>query len=348
MPDPSTYMQRCLQLAQLGSGTTAPNPMVGAVLVYEDRIIGEGYHQKYGGPHAEVNCVAAVKEENRHLIPHSTLYVSLEPCSHFGKTPPCSDLIIKERISNVVIGCRDPFTEVDGKGIEKLIAAGITVRMDILTEECLEANKRFITYHTRKRPYIVLKWAETADGFIGTGTEERLHISNEYSNRLVHKWRKEESAILIGTNTALYDNPQLTNRYWGNTQPVPIVIDRHLRLPGSLALFKHPKTIIVNDIKEGLFEGIRYVQIKKEVPLLPQLLELLFQEQLLSVLVEGGATLLQTFLDAGIWDEAKVISSDMYFGGKGLKAPEFWRPDPSTHFSLLNDRINIYKNQPFQ
>ena len=348
MANPADYMSRCLQLAQLGGGNTAPNPMVGAVLVHKDRIIGEGYHEKYGGPHAEVNCLASVKAKDRELISESTLYVSLEPCSHFGKTPPCSDLIIKEKIPNVVVGCRDPFPEVDGKGIEKLMAAGTGIRTDIMPEECIETNKRFLTFHTKKRPYIVLKWAETADGIIGTGTDRRLQISNDYSNRLVHKWRSEEAAILIGTNTALQDNPQLTNRYWSGKQPIPLVIDRNLRLPHTLELFRNPDTIIINDERDGKNDGIRYVRIEKQAPLIPQLTAALYQLNIISVLVEGGATLLQSFLDAGIWDEARVISNDQYIGGKGINAPDFWRPDAKESFMLLNDKINIYQNQPFQ
>ena len=203
-------MHRCIQLAKLGAGYVAPNPMVGAVLVQRDRIIGEGYHQQYGGPHAEVNCIASVNETDKDLISASTLYVSLEPCSHFGKTPPCADMIIKHKIPKVVIGSRDPSKEVNGKGIEKLKAAGVEVEVGILENECKTLNRRFFIFNTQHRPYIILKWAQTADHKIAGITDERLFISSEVTNRLVHKWRSEEASILVGTNTALYDDPELT------------------------------------------------------------------------------------------------------------------------------------------
>jgi diaminohydroxyphosphoribosylaminopyrimidine deaminase / 5-amino-6-(5-phosphoribosylamino)uracil reductase len=288
-------MQRCLELAKKGAGYVAPNPMVGAVLVHEDKIIGEGWHQQYGEAHAEVNCIASVKEEDRSLIAQSTMYVSLEPCAHFGKTPPCVDLIVQHKVPKVIIGCRDPFEEVNGKGIEKLRAAGVEVIAGVLENECKELNKRFFTYHTKQRPYIILKWAQTADGKIASlnpsegrtsdsdkteidyssqiihqnkttsviaeagsppleGREaavERLLISNEYSNRLVHKWRSEEAAILVGTNTALLDDPELTTRLWPGPSPVRLVLDRDLKLPSSLKIFNQEvKTIIFNCIKQ--------------------------------------------------------------------------------------------------
>ena len=249
-------MHRCLELAGHGSGYVSPNPMVGAVLVHSGRIIGEGYHQRYGQAHAEVNCIDSVSETDRRLIGESTLYVSLEPCAHFGKTPPCTDLIIKHKIPKCVVGCRDPFKEVDGKGIEKLRAAGVHVEVGVLEKECKELNKRFFTFHTEHRPYIILKWAQTGDGFIAgplnpsaswrrtfedSGEtkviQERLLISNEYSNRLVHKWRSEEASILVGTNTALLDDPELTTRLWTGPSPVRIVLDMNLRLPSSLKMF---------------------------------------------------------------------------------------------------------------
>ncbi len=239
-----SFMHRCLELARLGAGYVAPNPMVGAVLLHEGRIIGEGWHKEYGKAHAEVNCINAVKESERQFISQSTLYVSLEPCAHHGKTPPCTDLIIRHKIPRVVIGCRDSFKEVDGKGIEKLKAAGIEVETAVLEQECRELNKRFFTFHTKQRPYIILKWAQTSDGFIAplippkVGISEpqtqRLFISNEYSNILVHQWRSEEAAIMVGTNTALLDNPELTTRLWPGPSPVRLVIDLNLRLPDSL------------------------------------------------------------------------------------------------------------------
>ena len=229
-------MTRCLQLAQLGAGNVAPNPMVGAVLVYEEKIIGEGYHRKYGEAHAEVNCINSVKESNRELIEKSTLYVSLEPCSHYGKTPPCSDLIIQNKIKKVVIGCQDIYKEVSGKGILKLRNAGVEVISGVLEKESVDLNKRFFTFHQKFRPYIILKWAQTANTKIGS-TNERILISNEYTNRLVHKWRSEEAAVLVGTNTAVQDDPFLTTRLWKGKNPVRIVIDKELKLPPSLNIF---------------------------------------------------------------------------------------------------------------
>ena len=323
-------MQRCLELAVKGAGHVAPNPMVGAVLVYEDRIIGEGWHQQYGEAHAEVNCIASVKEEDRHLIAQSTLYVSLEPCVHFGKTPPCADLIIQHKISKVVIGCRDPFKEVDGKGIEKLEAAGVKVELAdrLLAYKCRTINKRFFTFHTKQRPHIILKWAQTADRKIAAplnppqgGTLEssnnimpfafsdskippaggggaRLIISNEYSNRLVHKWRCEEVAILVGTNTALSDDPELTTRLWQGPSPIRLVIDMDLRLPTTLKIFNlEVKTIVFNSIKQEEQTNLFYYQLKKNSNLIPQLLTALYQLKIQSVLVEGGAKLLQSFIE---------------------------------------------------
>ena len=227
------YMYRCLQLAGKGAGHVAPNPMVGAVLVHNDRILGEGYHQVYGQAHAEVNCINSVLPDDVPLIPDSTLYVSLEPCAHFGKTPPCADLIIKKQIRKVVIGCRDPFKEVDGKGIERLKAAGIEVISGVLEAACTDLNKRFFTFHTFNRPYVILKWAESANGKISGSGNERVFISNAWTNTLVHKWRSEESAIAVGTNTAMLDNPFLTTRLWPGRNPVRILLDKKLIIPRS-------------------------------------------------------------------------------------------------------------------
>ena len=238
-------MYRCLQLAKLAAGYTAPNPMVGAVLVHSDRIIGEGYHKMYGAAHAEVNCIDSIGRDEKGLIAESTLYVSLEPCAHFGKTPPCTDLIIRSGIRKCIIACRDPFMEVNGKGIEKLVHAGVHVETGILEKEAIELNRRFFTFHTKHRPYVILKWAQTADSIIGTeagsnGDFERLLISNEYANRLTHQWRSSEAAIIVGTNTALQDNPALTTRLWPGPSPTRLVIDMKLSLPSSLQLFFLP------------------------------------------------------------------------------------------------------------
>lgn len=344
MTDHEKYIHRCIQLARQAAGYVAPNPMVGAVLVHENEIIGEGYHQLYGGPHAEVHAIESVAEHNQHLIQQSTLYVSLEPCAHFGKTPPCADLIIKHKIPNVVIGCRDPFKEVNGKGIEKLQTAGINVVQDVLKDECLELNKRFFTFHTQHRPYIILKWAETADKKIGYHGSNRLHITNEFTNRLVHKWRSEEAAIMVGTNTAAMDNPQLTNRLWNGPSPVRIVIDYELKLPSSLHLFDGSvRTIVFNTIKHGEENGIIYYQVTHDVNLVHQVANALYQMKITSVIIEGGAKLTQSFIDENYWDEARIITNEELFAGAGVAAPVL---NSSTFISsekIGSDTIRIFK-----
>jgi diaminohydroxyphosphoribosylaminopyrimidine deaminase/5-amino-6-(5-phosphoribosylamino)uracil reductase len=345
MPDQhKQYMSRCVELARLGAGYVAPNPMVGAVLVYNGQIIGEGYHQRYGQAHAEVNCIASVKREYRPLISRSILYVSLEPCAHFGKTPPCADLIIRENIPVVVIGCRDPFKEVNGKGIEKLKAAGVEVITGIMERECLELNQRFFTFHTQYRPYIVLKWAQTGDGKIGS-TGERLYISNEYSNRLVHKWRSEEAAILVGTNTALWDDPELTTRLWDGPSPVRLVVDMELRLPDTLKLFDHKiRTIVFNTIKHEEADNLLYYQVTNDVSLVQQIVHALYNLNIQSVLVEGGARLLQSFIDEGIWDEIRRISNPQLIVQNGLPAPHFNNNLKRETFQLSGDIVEIFKS----
>jgi diaminohydroxyphosphoribosylaminopyrimidine deaminase/5-amino-6-(5-phosphoribosylamino)uracil reductase len=317
-----TYLHRCLELAKQAAGYTAPNPMVGAVLVYEGRIIGEGFHKQYGGPHAEVHCINSVLPEDQEKIAASTIYVSLEPCAHHGKTPPCADLIIRHKIPHVVIGCRDPFTEVDGKGIDKLTAAGINVTLGVLEPESVDLNRRFFTFHQQHRPYIILKWAQTADGRIGHEDHSRLHISNELTNRLVHKWRSEEAAILVGTNTALFDDPQLTTRHWAGKDPVRLVVDMDLRLPASLKLFDGSvPTIVFNALQHAEQKNLLYYQVTKDVSLVHQISNALYQRNILSVLVEGGAQLLQSFIDAGYWDEARIIKNNELYVGAGIAAP---------------------------
>jgi len=350
-------MHRCIELANLGAGNVAPNPMVGAILVYEDRIIAEGYHEKYGGPHAEPNCIAAVKEEDRHLISQATMYVSLEPCSHFGKTPPCADLIITNKIPKVVIGCRDPFKEVDGKGIEKLQAAGIEVEPGILENECRELNKRFFTFHMQHRPYIILKWAETANGKIAallnsakegnanSSTRKRLPISNEFTNRLVHKWRSEEAAILIGTTTALTDDPALTTRLWKGNDPVRLIVDMDLKLPHSLKIFNgEARTIVINKIKHEENDKILYYQVTEDVNLVHQIINSLYQLRILSVIVEGGARLLQSFIDEEMWDEARLITNEELITDNGLNAPVLSNQKLVESQKLFSDQIKIYRN----
>ena len=387
------YMHRCLELSLLGSGYVAPNPMVGAVLVYDNMIIGEGYHQKYGEAHAEVNCLNSVKQKHRHLVERSTLYVSLEPCAHFGKTPPCADLIIRNRIPRVVIGCRDPFVQVDGKGIEKLKAAQIEVVQSVLEKECKERNKRFFTFHIKHRPYVALKWAETGDGKIaprfnavnsakrqaqplhtqdgngasvseGEANEEgsspvgrsrpersRLFISNACTNRIVHKWRSEEMAIAVGTNTALQDDPELSTRLWPGKNPVRIVVDMELRLPPSLKLFDgRIRTIVFNTKKHTIDNlnfplpaGTHYYQVSEDVSLVHQMLSALYRMSIQSVLIEGGARLLQSFIDEGLWDEARVITNQELIIGEGLAAPVLQHHRLLHAENYLSDTIHIYQ-----
>jgi len=338
-----TYMHRCFELARQAAGYTAPNPMVGAVLVHEGRIIGEGFHRQYGGPHAEVNCIDSVLPEHQALISASTMYVSLEPCAHHGKTPPCADLIVRHRIPQVVIGCRDPFVQVDGKGIDKLKAAGIAVTLGVLEPEAIELNKRFFTFHQQHRPYIILKWAQTADGRIANEDYSRLHISNELTNRLVHKWRSEEAAILVGTNTALFDDPQLTTRHWPGNHPIRLVVDRDLRLPSTLQLFDaQVRTIVFNTRQhEERNPNLLYYQVTRDVDLVHQVSNALYQLNILSVLVEGGAQLLQSFIDAGYWDEARIITNQQLFAGAGIAAPVLPSATLVHTEQIGSDRIHI-------
>lgn len=322
MSTPAIFMQRCLDLALLGIGDVAPNPMVGCVIVHEGLIIGEGYHQKYGEPHAEVNAIRSVKDQDK-LI-ESTLYVSLEPCAHFGKTPPCCDLIIEKRIPRVVVGMVDPFAKVAGKGIERMRQAGIEVIVGLLEPECRELNRRFFTFHEQKRPYILLKWAQTLDGFIDTDRTETQHpswITNSLAKRLVHKQRSEESAILVGTNTAVYDNPSLTVREWTGNQPIRIVIDRTARLDTNLHIFDGavPTIVFTAEDKQDQ-QNLNYVRLDFNHDILPQLLSELYKRNILSLIVEGGSQLLGSFLRIGLWDEAFVYTGNQFFG-KGVEAP---------------------------
>ena len=336
------YIDRCIQLAKQGIGNVTPNPMVGAVLIYDNKIIGEGYHQKYGGAHAEVNCLTSVQEQDKYLIEKGTLYVSLEPCSHYGKTPPCVDLIIKNKIKKVIIGCIDVYKEVAGKGIQKLQDAGVEVITGILEKECMDLNKRFFTFHQKCRPYIILKWAQSSNAKIGKDAN-RILISNDYSNRLVHKWRSEEAAILVGTNTALQDNPVLTTRLWRGKNPVRIVIDKKLQLPSILKVFNNEaKTIIYNCVKDFTLENLIYIKLDKE-NFQEQLLHSLFEMNIQSVLVEGGAKTLQSFIDSNLWDEARVITNEDLFIENGMDAPVLNSCVKEKKDRYFEDVINYYK-----
>ncbi len=357
MTEHEPYMHRCLQLAALAAGNTAPNPMVGAVLVFEGRIIGEGYHKQYGQPHAEVNCIASVSRDDEHLINRSLMYVSLEPCAHFGKTPPCVDLIIRHKIPAVVIGCRDPFAKVDGKGIEKLKAAGINVTVGVLEQECRELNKRFFTFHQLHRPYIILKWAQSKNAVIGD-ERTRLHISNACTNRLVHKWRSEEAAILVGTNTARFDDPSLTTRLWVGKNPVRLVVDMELHLPHHLQLFDSSVTTIVFNRLRNTVESfddlkntenkIWYYQLTTDVNIIHQIVNALYQLCIQSVLIEGGAKLLQSFIDENMWDEARVITNERLELTGSVRSPGLKAVNAIKREQLLSDCIVYYSNTPLE
>ena len=338
------YMHRCIELAQLGAGAVAPNPLVGSVLVYNNRIIGEGYHQLYGQAHAEVNCINSVAEGDKHLISFSTLYVSLEPCAHYGKTPPCADLIIQHNIGKVVVGCRDPFELVNGKGVEKLLAAGIAVVTGVMEKECIGLNKRFFTFHRQKRPYIVLKWAESHNKMIGRPGGTQLKISNYISDRLVHKWRSEEAGILIGTNTALNDDPQLTNRLWNGKSPIRLLIDLHLRLPKQLKIFDGSQRTIIFNYKEEMENGLTsYSKLSTDGSVCQQILSACYRFNITSVLIEGGAHTLQTFINEGLWDEARAICNDNLIIEGGVASPILRQHVKVRSDDYFSDRISFYE-----
>ncbi len=319
------YMQRCMELAKLGAGRVSPNPMVGAVIVHEGLIIGEGYHEQYGKPHAEVNAVnnAITRfDDAEELFKNSTIYVSLEPCAHFGKTPPCADLLIKHQFKQVVIGCRDPFEQVNGKGIEKLTAAGIDVICGVLEAECLWLNRRFFTRVQKQRPYIILKWAQTKDAFFAPLNNQQLWITGDEARRLVHQWRSEEDAILVGKNTVAIDNPQLNVRYGQGKAPKRVIIDRKLTLSKSLNIYNQQiETLIFNEFKTDIEGNIKYIALEDFDRFVPQyILFQLYLQDIQSVIIEGGAHTLNSFIEAGLWDEARIFTGDVLLG-EGVNAP---------------------------
>ncbi|AOW21949.1 bifunctional diaminohydroxyphosphoribosylaminopyrimidine deaminase/5-amino-6-(5-phosphoribosylamino)uracil reductase RibD [Urechidicola croceus] len=321
------YISRCIQLSKSGLGTTRPNPMVGCVVVHDDTIIGEGFTSPYGGNHAEVNAIESV--ENKELLVNSIIYVSLEPCSHFGKTPPCAHLIVKSKIPKVVIGVIDDNELVGGKGVQYLKDNGCEVVVGVLEDECKEVNKRFFTYHNKKRPYIILKWAESKDGFIDEIRKEDAEkkptwISNGYSQQLVHKWRSEEHAILVGTNTVITDNPKLNVRKWVGQDPVRVVLDNSMRIPHDFHVFDGSIKTIVFTSSKSHFEDekenvvLKYIDYTKSVP--NQICKVLYENNIQSMIVEGGAQTLLGFLNEDLWDEARIFVGDKVFG-EGLSAP---------------------------
>ncbi|WP_333599983.1 bifunctional diaminohydroxyphosphoribosylaminopyrimidine deaminase/5-amino-6-(5-phosphoribosylamino)uracil reductase RibD [Flavobacterium sp.] len=317
------YIKRCIQLAKNGLGTTYPNPLVGSVIVHDGKIIGEGWHRKAGEPHAEVNAVNSVKDKS--LLSKATIYVSLEPCSHFGKTPPCCDLIIAHKIPTVVVGTVDPNSKVAGTGIKRLIENGVTVTVGVLEDECHELNKRFFTFHNQQRPYIILKWAESSDGFIAPLTKEKkepVWISNEFSRQLVHKWRSEEQAILVGTNTVLEDNPKLDVREWSGNNPIRVVVDRTGKISEDYNLKdKKTKTIVITEQENLTFsENLIYESVIFDIQLTKKIVGILYKYGLQSVIIEGGKQTLESFIDSNLWDEARVFSGAISFK-EGVKAP---------------------------
>lgn len=345
MQSPELYIRRCFELAQLAKGNTAPNPMVGAVLVHNDKIIGEGWHKQYGQNHAEVNCIESVKEADRQFIPESTMYVSLEPCAHYGKTPPCALRLVQEKVKEVVIANIDPFAEVGGRGIEILKQHNIKTTTGILESEGLWINRRFFCFHTKKRPYIILKWAETEDGFIAPSNRSRLQISNRHSSLLVHKWRAEEAAIMVGYNTAKNDNPQLTVRNIEGKQPLRIVLDRNLSLDNSLNLFNNDApTWVINEKKEAAVDNLYYTQLPFDDNLLAGVLERLYNAKILSLIVEGGAVLLQSFIDKGLWDEARIFTGTASLQ-EGIKAPQLKYREHVIKTPIADDVLNVYTNK---
>ncbi|SIR31421.1 bifunctional diaminohydroxyphosphoribosylaminopyrimidine deaminase/5-amino-6-(5-phosphoribosylamino)uracil reductase RibD [Chryseobacterium sp. RU33C] len=314
------YIKRCIELAQKALGNTYPNPLVGSVIVHNGEIIGEGYHHKAGENHAEINAINSVK--NKELIPESTIYVSLEPCAHYGKTPPCALKIKELGFKKVVIGAMDSHDKVNGKGKKIIQDAGIEAVSGMLEKECIELNKRFFTYHEKKRPYIILKWAESGDGFLDKDFKPTA-VSNTLVNQFVHQLRADEHAILVGTQTALNDNPSLTVRNIEGTNPIRILIDFDLKVPASFNIYNNEaRTLVLNSVKEGTEGHVQFIQINKD-HFLPELMEALYKEQIQSVIIEGGRFTLQEFINANLWDEAIVIKNENLILENGTKAPEF-------------------------
>lgn len=350
----------CIQLAKQGIKDVSPNPMVGCVIVHQGKIIGQGYHEKYGEPHAEVNAINNVSDKT--LLSESTLYVNLEPCCHFGKTPPCSSLIVKHKIPRVVIGCIDTFSEVSGKGIKALTEAGADVTIGVLEEKSKELNKRFFNYHSKKRPYVILKWAKTADGFIDvdrSDTEdlEKLKqeallkndgkaynwITTDESKKIVHHWRSEVQAIMIGTNTAINDNPRLTVRDVEGESPLRVILDLNLRLPHNLRVFDgNVPTIVINYSKDEKKTNLEFIKINKSKDLITEILTVLYKLKVQSVLIEGGSKLLTTFIESNQWNEARVFTGIKEFS-KGLKAP-LLDQQPNTSLMFGEDHLDFIMN----
>jgi diaminohydroxyphosphoribosylaminopyrimidine deaminase/5-amino-6-(5-phosphoribosylamino)uracil reductase len=334
------YMRRCIQLARNGAKNAPPNPMVGAVVVCDGRIIGEGYHVRCGEGHAEVNALASVSEADLALLEKSTIYVSLEPCSHYGKTPPCADLIVAKRLKRVVVGCLDPFAKVQGRGVKKLQDAGIDVTVGVLEKECMALNKHFMTFHSKHRPFVTLKWAQSADGFIGAAEgEPRAMISNNYTMALCHKRRTEHQAIMVGRRTAELDNPSLTVREWDGRTPLRVVLDRENKLPRTLRLFDgEAQTLVFTDTKSEVDDKAEYARIDFSADVIGQVMKELHSRNVQTLLVEGGRALLQSFIDSGLWDEAFVEEAPFCLGS-GVKAPVIKKEKRNERFESFGHQI---------
>ena len=315
-------MQRCLDLAVKGIGHVAPNPMVGSVIVYDGNIIGEGYHMQFGQAHAEVNAVRSVPPSLQHLISQSTIYVNLEPCSHYGKTPPCADMIVQHKMARVVIGSNDPNPQVAGKGIEKLKAAGIEVISGVLKKQADFLNRRFMTFYTRHRPYVILKWAESADGFMAPEEAKQQWLSGSESRQLVHQWRAEEQAIMVGKRTVEIDDPELTVRLVEGKNPIRVLIDRNLDLPATKKIFSSNGIVHVYNASQKLVDhSIHFEVIDFNQPVLPQVVHNLYTQGVQSIIVEGGPTTLKHFIDLQLWDEARIITAPVILHS-GKRSPE--------------------------
>lgn len=331
------YMRRALELAEWGRGYVSPNPMVGCVIVHEDRIIGEGWHREFGGPHAEVHAVNSV--ENQALLSESTVYVTLEPCAHWGKTPPCANLLVEKKVKKVIIAAVDSNPLVGGKGIEILKNAGIAVETGVLEEESRWQNRRFFTQIEKQRPYVILKWAQTQDGFVARENFDSKWISNSQSRQLVHKWRAEEDAILVGKNTAAYDNPRLDVRDWVGKNPIRVVLDSHLGLPKNLNLFDQSiPTLIFNTVKSESIENLEWIRLSEINP--EVILKELHSRKIQSLIVEGGSQVLRQFIESGLWDEARVFTASAQFE-RGISSP-ILNQNPSETLSIGTDRLDIY------
>ena len=339
------YMQRCLELATKGKGKVAPNPMVGAVIVYQNRIIGEGYHEQYGGNHAERNAILSVAKSDEKYLPFSRIYVNLEPCSHHGKTPPCADFIIEKKIPFVIVGQKDPFVLVAGKGNKKLKNDGIKVLENVLEKKCRWLNRRFNTFHEKKRPYIILKWAETADGFMASKEPTQKWISNALAKKLTHKWRTEEQAILVGRKTAEIDNPQLTARLWEGKQPLRLVIDKDLSLNNDLHLFDaENKTVIFTKKEKQSSKNSLFLRLDFERNILPQITEYLYANNIQSLIVEGGKQVLNSFISDNLWDEARIFIGSQSWG-KGVAAPKLYDAILEDEKKLGDNTLRFFRRE---